>query len=128
MPAYRNRPDRRKFPKTTPEPLQGPIMTFTATGENTTTIILVFSQPLMEFDQADAELLNSIRIWAPTIDFEGTAVAINQTSPTTLHVTFGAGPAVSDMGAIWIFDQAAFFRAQSSGARCTGNPALFEGV
>lgn len=125
--SYRNRPDRRKVPGQIPAALAGPIMTFTAESAAEGHLTITFSENLISFDPTDAQVLNSMRIWIPTAEFEGTAQAMVWNGLNVIDVEFGTTPGVGDFAGVWVFDQWSFFRGLNTGARCTGNPVVFEG-
>lgn len=128
MPAYRNKADRRPFPVTQPQPIPVPIMTFTAESNGGADVVLEFSEPIILVDPNDPALLNSVRVWMPTENFEGTAESCAVTNETKLTFTFGQALGNGNEAAVWVFDQSNLIRGAATGARCTGNPSLFEGV
>lgn len=108
--------------------VQQPLMLFSANDSSGTDVLINFDQSVIEVDVADPLVLNSIRIWSPTDNFQGTCTALVRVSTTRFTATFDVTPAMGEEAAVWIFDERDFFRGLNTGARCTGNPYVFEGT
>lgn len=129
MPAYRNRPDRRKPPpQDSANVVSNPVMTFVCELDNDSIGTITFDQPIIHVDGTDPKLLNSIRIWWPQGGYTGTCVSCVQTGPAELTVNMGCAPGTGDELGVWIFDQVNLIRGLNTGARCTGNPNISEAV
>lgn len=128
MPAYRNRPDRRKVSLIGPELVSNPIMQFTCEDTGGGEVLFTFDQDVITVDLLDPVFLNSLRIWVPGADFEGVASSVNGATSNGFHAFFTQGPNSGDFAACWIFDSTNILRGATTGARCTGNPSIFEGV
>lgn len=78
--AYRNRPDRRKFPAT-PIQLQ-PLIGYAVTAPSAKVLRLTFTGPVSKFSLPDFRLVNTDGTVGPT------PVSATQTSPTVINLTY----------------------------------------
>lgn len=128
MAHYRNRPDRRVAGPNPVQPIINPIMLFSCTPNSSTKVDVLFDQEIADVDLTDPAVLASVNVWHPAAGYQGIAESAIQGAPDTIRFTFGAGNIAGEDSAVIIVDGSNYFRGRTTGARCTGNPGIFEAV